>query len=510
MRAAPWRWRRPAAEPRRRRRARGVPALTARALASRYAALAAVLALGCAGDASGPRDLQLSILAGDAQSAAAGSAVATEPTVLVHDDRGAPRAGVVVTFRVSVGGGWVAPETDTTDGGGRASTAWILGPRAGDANRLVAELAAGASTAFTATATPLEPGRTLFGRAGYIEMVAGDLPLIIAAPHGGALAPSAIPDRTVGESVRDTNTEELARAIHAAFLSASGRAPHLIINRLHRRKLDANREIVEAAAGNADAEHAWREFHSFIEAAREAAVADHGAGFFIDLHGHGHPVARLELGYLLTGVELAQPDDVLAQASWAERTSIRALVVATGRPLPELLRGSTGLGGLFAAEGYPSVPSPASPHPEGEPYFSGGYNTERHGSRERGTVSGVQIEAHFAGVRDHAASRDAFARALVRVLDRWFAAHYGRALLGPPAGARAGADHLSQRRAGPIVPETSAREPAPRTSGAKSVPARRTGVRVPRGRRPARTVPAGHPRGSHDSPVWTSERPHQK
>jgi hypothetical protein len=341
-------------------------------------------------------------------------------------------------------------------------------------------------------------------------MVAGDLPFIIAAPHGGAVAPSAIPDRTIGESVRDTNTEELARAIHAAFLAASGRAPHLVINHLHRRKLDANREIVEAAAGNADAEFAWQEFHSFIEAARAAAAADHGAGLFIDLHGHGHPVARLELGYLLTGPELAQPDDVLAQAGWAERTSIRALVAATGRPLPELLRGSTSLGALLAGEGYPSVPSPASPHPGGEPYFSGGYNTERHGSRDAGTISGVQIEAHFEGVRDDAASRDAFARALVRVLDRWFAAHDGRSLLAPPARARAGAGHLSQRRAGPIVPETSAREPAPRSSGAMSWPARRTGVRVPRGQRPARTAPAGHPRGSHDSPVWTSERPQQK
>ncbi len=41
----------------------------------------------------------------------------------------------------------------------------------------------------------------------------------------------------------------------------------------------------------------------------------------------------------------------------------------------------------------------------------------------------------------------------------------------------------------------------PRSSGAESLSARRTGVRVPGGRRPARTAPAVHPRGPHDSPV---------
>ncbi len=88
------------------------------------------------------------------------------------------------------------------------------------------------------------------------------------------------------------NTQEVARAFGQTLFDRTGRRPHIVINRLHRIKLDANREIGEAAQGNATAETAWREFHEFIEAAKDAVFDDFGRGLYIDLHGHGHDNQR--------------------------------------------------------------------------------------------------------------------------------------------------------------------------------------------------------------------------
>lgn len=89
-----------------------------------------------------------------------------------------------------------------------------------------------------------------------MEYLAGNLPIIVSAPHGGLLSPTSIPDRDCAgcTTVNDFNTQELARAFAEAVHERTGCWPHLIFNKLHRRKLDANRDIAEAADGNPDAE----------------------------------------------------------------------------------------------------------------------------------------------------------------------------------------------------------------------------------------------------------------
>jgi hypothetical protein len=251
------------------------------------------------------------------------------------------------------------------------------------------------------------PGRACFGRNGYIEYIPGDLPVVISVPHGGALAPAAIPDRTSGTTVTDSNTIDLGRAISAAFSARSARAPHVVIVHLRRTKLDANRELVEAAQGNADAINAWTEYHAFIEQAMAAVRQRSGTGFYIDLHGHGHAIARLELGYLLT-------------AGTGATSSLRLIASSSPLPFSALLRGPTSLGGLLEP-GVPSVPSPSNPSPGADEYFNGGYSTSRHTA----TLPGLQIESHFAGVRDTAASRAAFADSLVRAIATFLQAHLG-------------------------------------------------------------------------------------
>jgi len=80
-------------------------------------------------------------IAGDGQSAPAGSAVAPPPSVKVSDATGSPVANVTVTFQVTAGGGTVAPASAATNATGVATVAaWTLGSAPGP-NQLTATVA---------------------------------------------------------------------------------------------------------------------------------------------------------------------------------------------------------------------------------------------------------------------------------------------------------------------------------------------------------------------------------
>jgi hypothetical protein len=270
------------------------------------------------------------------------------------------------------------------------------------------------------------PGTSYTGRQGYVEYIPGDLPLVISAPHGGDMAPAEIPDRTWGTLVTDTNSRETVLAVRDALIEQSGSAPHVVISHLKRTKLDPNREIDEAAQESPFAENAWREFHHFIEVAEGVVVAEFGGGLYLDLHGHGHPNDWVELGYLLSASDLAQSDDVLDGSTYIDKSSIRALARDVEIPFSQLLRGPDSFGGKLAAVGVRSVPSPDDPSPGTEAYFSGGYNTLRHGSgpAER-VVSGIQLELPRPGVRDTEENRRLFASRLATVVEMYLTDHFG-------------------------------------------------------------------------------------
>ncbi len=147
---------------------------------------------------------------------------------------------------------------------------------------------------------------------------------------------------------------------------------------------------------------------------------------YFDLHGHGHPTARLELGYLLSAGQLNQSDASLDGGAVILQASIREIGEASALPFSELLRGDRSFGGYLENEGVPSVPSPADPSPGTDPYFSGGYGTRRHGSREATeVVSGIQIEHHYPGLRDTDLNRRAYADRLAVAIRLFMLDHIG-------------------------------------------------------------------------------------
>lgn len=288
---------------------------------------------------------------------------------------------------------------------------------------------------------PYTPGQSYFGQKEYIEYIAGDSPVILTATHGGDRNPDEIPDRTVPlcgpETLtkKDLGTLELVLALQQAHNARFGTWPHVVISHLHRSKLDANRELEEAACGDPEAQLAWLEFQAFLTAARDTVLTDDGRGWYMDMHGHAHAIERLELGYLLTGAELRQSDETLDGAiMWEQESSIdTASRDDAATTFSQLLRGPTSLGELYVASGFPSVPSATDPAPKsGESYFNGGYNTEAHacgaiagdlGGMPGGNICGVQIEVN-SNVRNADEPRMLFATATAAILEDYLAAHW--------------------------------------------------------------------------------------
>lgn len=278
------------------------------------------------------------------------------------------------------------------------------------------------------SAQTLNPGESTFDATGYVEYLPGNLPIVISVPHGGYLQPTNIPRRECSGCVynRDLYTQELARSIIDDFFASTGCYPHVIINLLHRNRFDANRSITTAADGNPIVEEAYHNYHAFIDLAKARIEEDYGRGLFLDLHGHGHEIQRVELGYRLSKSQLQKTDNQLNQQELVEESSIRALVDNNLQSLShaDLLRGSSSLGTMLENRGFPAVPSRDDPYPIGsQDYFSGGYNTGRHSSENGGVIDGIQIECN-QDIRFDDATREKFADSLTLSINEYIQLHY--------------------------------------------------------------------------------------
>ena len=267
----------------------------------------------------------------------------------------------------------------------------------------------------------------------YIEYIPGNLPIIISAPHGGVKQSgqtiggtfypdndSTLTDRSCGTNERDDNTEILVREIQAEIFALTGCYAHVIINNLHRSKLDPNRSSSEATCGDTDALDHWNAWHSFIDQASTSVEANWGKGLYIDLHGQSHTIPRIEIGYNITASQLNSGN--LNSTTNIDRSTIKSLVSNNLNNLTheQLIRGSNSLGELFqdapavfynanvnpgcgVTSGYRAVPSNSDygntscddTTPHSNPYFDGNYyNNRRHGS---GNGSGTNAGSNDGG-----------------------------------------------------------------------------------------------------------------
>eukprot|EP01116_Phalansterium_solitarium_P014044 TRINITY_DN31558_c0_g1_i1.p1 TRINITY_DN31558_c0_g1~~TRINITY_DN31558_c0_g1_i1.p1 ORF type:complete len:537 (+),score=132.97 TRINITY_DN31558_c0_g1_i1:32-1642(+) len=275
--------------------------------------------------------------------------------------------------------------------------------------------------------------RVYFGRRRYAQYIAGNLPVVLAAPHGGCLKPDEIADRTAGCIDGDVLSAELAvevfnamcRLCSAPDTNGGHRMPHLIINHLDRTKLDANRNMAEAANGQQWAEQAWSEFQNFIEIAKRRSVAQAGVAHFFDIHGHSVH-GEVMVGHLIRAADLER-DVAHVCRCIGGRCSLRSLadLKSSCDGQLEILTGPTSIAGLLEAQGFACTPSGSPPFDfGGVPFYNGGYNTWRHGSaRCGGRVNATQLETPIS-VRSSRAARRAFGEATANAIVAFFETHY--------------------------------------------------------------------------------------
>jgi hypothetical protein len=269
-----------------------------------------------------------------------------------------------------------------------------------------------------------------FGTNNYIEYQKGSLPIVISVSHGGDLEPASIPDRTCNDPVyaTDAYTIETALKIKRQLFELTGCKPHLVISHLKRTKLDPNRNLADGACNNQEAITAWKEFHDFIDRARNTVNNAHDFNtFFIDLHGHGNPIQRVELGYLLYDDELELTDSILNTDEYVNYSSIKSLATNNNEySHAELLRGSHAFGTLLSNKNYPAVPSQSIPFPgTNSNYFSGGYITANHTSYDPNVpISGLQMELNFTNLRDTSTNRAEFANAFAEAILEYLELHF--------------------------------------------------------------------------------------
>jgi N-formylglutamate amidohydrolase len=272
-------------------------------------------------------------------------------------------------------------------------------------------------------AEDVAPGQSRLAEKGRVEYIVGNAPIIVSAPHGGRLKPSEIADRKSGVLLTDTNTDLLAMEIAKAFHERTGGHVHVVICHLKRTKVDCNRPLDDATEGDPEAIATWRAFHGFIENACKTVTEQHGRGLLLDMHAHGHPIPRIELGYALRNSELKLPSEKLEKL--AGKSSVRDLTAHSPKSFVELMSGPTGMGGLLQARGFDCVPSTKNPHAGNAKYFSGGYITRRYSLAKGSTISAIQFECPLPGVRRTKEDRNRFAKALVDASIMYMKTHAG-------------------------------------------------------------------------------------
>lgn len=259
----------------------------------------------------------------------------------------------------------------------------------------------------------------------YVEVRAGTLPLILTVPHGGDLKPQSILARRYGVTAKDSNTAEISLMILEEVQKLYGGSPHAVICRMHRSKVDCNRELEEAAQGDPLAMATWKHFHGAAEEMEKQVTQKFGRGLTLDIHGHRHEIPRVELGYLIPGAQLNATNEQLEQDPKSRlMSSVRDLDKRSPQTFVELIRGPQSLGALLEKQGFQSIPTPSTLSPGKAIYFSGSYDITAHGSRDEGSISAIQVECPWIDVRDTKENQRRFAKALAAVLGPYFELHF--------------------------------------------------------------------------------------
>jgi len=255
----------------------------------------------------------------------------------------------------------------------------------------------------TTIATVIMPGEGECSRNNqdsFVEYKKGTLPIVLSCPHGGDMRPLCIPDRM--ESIpsvkvkQDSYTADLTKKIAREIFHRTGGTPYIVLNNVHRKKLEVNREFNRGDYKQGNLYYAENTYCRYHDALKEACKH---ANILIDIHGCKdqkgiHP--RIVVGH---GLKWKDLNKKLKDDAW--------------------IRGKDSIGALLEEQGLDAEPSPTHALPESSNYngLSGGYITR--------TMNGRHVSRAFQlefprTMRDHWYNTSPkVAEAIVELLDRW-------------------------------------------------------------------------------------------
>jgi N-formylglutamate amidohydrolase len=210
-----------------------------------------------------------------------------------------------------------------------------------------------------------------------VRIQAGDLPIIVSAPHGGTQpiplveAARQVQGKPTGGTgyvtARDTGTEELAGEVARSIERHFGRKPYYVIARQHRKYLDPNR-APEIAYDDPDAKPVYETYHSALNRYCRDVQTKFRKGLLLDIHGQGAAKEKV-----FRGTQDGKTVTLLRQ-----------------RYGEDAVAGESSLFGRLKARGWTVHPDPLSGGEQSG--YRGGYIVQTYGSHQGYGIDAIQLE----------------------------------------------------------------------------------------------------------------------
>jgi hypothetical protein len=208
--------------------------------------------------------------------------------------------------------------------------------------------------------------------ASLVTSRAGDLPLVLSAPHGGRSWIPGVSERTGDNArkfvaVRDENTAELTEKLAAEIERRMPGKPFVVIARFERKYVDVNRPAEDAFESEAARPHD----RGFLQALENSCRDVHSRwqhGLLLDLHG-----------------QAAEPDKIIRGT--ANGDTVASLVKRHSRVA---VIGPRSVFGGLAERGYGVLPKLDTDDREME--YTGGHIVRTYGSHRDPGLDAIQIE----------------------------------------------------------------------------------------------------------------------
>ena len=210
------------------------------------------------------------------------------------------------------------------------------------------------------------------GDAPLVFVRAGDIPILLSAPHGGRRAIPDVPERKAdGEkqfvTTRDDNTAELTMKLAEELERSLHGKPFVVVAHFERKYLDVNRPAADAYEVDA-AKLVYEQYHAALRQSCRTIRERWPHGLLLDIHG-----------------QAAEPDKIMRGT--ANGDTVKRLVERHSRAA---VIGPRSLFGALQEAGIPVLPNLETD--DREVKFNGGHIVRTYGSHREGGLDAIQLE----------------------------------------------------------------------------------------------------------------------